>query len=71
MALQKVHSPSKPSYRTDGTDQLVQVVPDPGQVGERADGHQAAQSEVEQLVAEKWDEPSVTVLRKRNKEDPT
>lgn len=28
------------------TDQLVQVVLDPRQVGERADGHQAAQSKV-------------------------
>lgn len=46
-----------------GSYQLVQVVLDPGQVGERADGHQAAQSEVKQLVAEKRDEPSVTMLK--------
>lgn len=45
------------------TDQLVQVVLDPRQVGERADGHQAAQSKVKQLVAEEWDEPAITVLR--------
>lgn len=43
--------------------QLVQVVLDPGQVGERTDGHQAAQSEVKQLVAEERDEPAVTVLK--------
>ena len=49
---------------TVASDQLVQVVLDPGQVGERADGHQAAQSEVKQLVAEERDEPSVTMLRK-------
>lgn len=45
------------------TDQLVQVVLDPRQVGERADGHQAAQSKVKQLVAEEWDEPAITMLR--------
>lgn len=45
------------------TDQLIQVVPDPGQVGERTDGHQAAQGEVKQLVAEERDEPSITMLR--------
>lgn len=45
------------------TDQLVQIVFDPGQVGERADGHQAAQSKVKQLVAEKRNEPAVTMLR--------
>lgn len=45
------------------TDQLIQVVPDPGQVGERTDGHQAAQSKVKQLVAEERDKPSVTMLR--------
>lgn len=49
---------------TVGTDQLLQVVPDPGKVSERTDGHQAAQSKVKQLVAEKWDEPSITVLKK-------
>ncbi|KAF3849994.1 hypothetical protein F7725_019713 [Dissostichus mawsoni] len=38
--------------------ELVQVVLDPGKVGERADGHQAAQSKVKQLVAEKRDEPA-------------
>lgn len=43
--------------------QLVQIVFDPGQVGERADGHQAAQSKVKQLVAEKRNEPAVTMLR--------
>lgn len=47
---------------TVGTDQLVQVVLDPGQVSERADGHQAAESKVKQLVAEERDEPAVTVL---------
>ena len=51
------------------TDQLVQVVPDPGQVGERTDGYQAAQSKVKQLVAEKWDEPAVTMLRKVKTEE--
>lgn len=47
----------------EATDQLVQVVLDPRQVGEGADGHQAAQSKVKQLVAEEWDEPAVTMLR--------
>ena len=42
---------------------MVQVVLDPGKVGERTDGHQAAQSKVKQLVAEKWDEPAITMLR--------
>ena len=46
------------------TDQLAQVVLDPGQVGERTDGHQATQSKVKQLVAEKRDEPAVTMLSK-------
>lgn len=45
------------------TDQLLQVVLDPRQVGERTDGHQAAQSKVKQLVAEERDEPAVTMLR--------
>lgn len=45
------------------TDQLVQVVLDPWKVGERTDGHQAAQSKVKQLVAEKRDEPAVAMLR--------
>lgn len=46
-----------------GTDQLIQVVLDPGQVGEGADGHQAAQSEVKELVAEERDQPSITMLK--------
>ena len=50
------------------TDQLVQVVFDPGKIGERTDGHQTAQGKVEQLVAEKRDEPAVTVLRGRGEE---
>lgn len=49
--------------RTVRTDQLVKVVLDPWQVGERTDGHQAAQSKVKQLVAEKRDEPTVTMLK--------
>lgn len=65
--------------RATGTDQLVQVVLDPGQVGEGADGHQAAQSKVKELVAEERDQPSVTVLKKSErrhqknmeKSDPT
>lgn len=47
---------------TVGTDQLVQVVLDPRQVGERADGHQAAQSKIKELVAEERDEPAITML---------
>lgn len=47
------------------TDQLLQVVLDPGQVGQRTDGHQAAQSKVKELVAEEGDEPAVTMLRER------
>lgn len=48
---------------SEATDQLLQVVLDPRQVGERTDGHQAAQSKVKQLVAEERDEPAVTMLR--------
>lgn len=44
------------------TDQLVQVVLDPWQVGERADGHQAAQSKIKELVAEERNEPAITML---------
>lgn len=47
----------------EATDQLVQVVLDPRQVGKGTDGHQAAQGKVKQLVAEEWDEPAVTMLR--------
>lgn len=47
---------------SEATDQLLQVVLDPRQVGERTDGHQAAQSKVKQLVAEERDEPAVAML---------
>lgn len=36
---------------------------DPGQVSEGADGYQATQGEVKELVAEKRDEPSGAMLR--------
>lgn len=44
------------------TDQLVQVVLDSGQVCQRADSYQAAQSEVKELVAKERDEPAITIL---------
>lgn len=44
------------------TDQLIQVILDARQVGQRTDGHQAAEDEVKHLVAEEWDEPPITVL---------
>lgn len=48
---------------SEATDQLLQVVLDPRQVGEGTDRHQAAQSKVKQLVAEERDEPAVTMLK--------
>lgn len=45
------------------THQLLHVVLYPGQVGEGADGDQATQSKVKELVAEERDEPAVTMLR--------
>lgn len=47
------------------TDQLVQVVLDSGQVREGADGHQAAQRKVKQLIAKERDEPAITILLER------
>lgn len=41
--------------------QLVQVVLDSGQVREGADGHQAAQRKVKQLIAKERDEPAITI----------
>lgn len=53
---------------SEATDQLLQVVLDPRQVGERTDGHQAAQSKVKQLVAEERDEPAVAMLKETSGE---
>lgn len=50
---------------SEATDQLLQVVLDPWQVGKRADGHQAAESKVKQLVAEERDEPAVAMLKEK------
>ena len=57
--------PCTRTYRSEGwTHQLIQVVFNPGQVGQRTDGHQATQGKVKQLVAEEGYEPAVTVLKK-------
>lgn len=70
-----IHSltPSTRTYRwweKEGwTHQLIEVVLDPGQVGQGTDGHQTAQGKVKQLVAEEGDEPDITVLQKRTGEE--
>lgn len=51
------------------TYQLIQVILDSGQVGQRADGNQTTEHKVKELVTEKWDQPAYTMLRRNRKKE--